>query len=81
MTRCTRPVRRLTEAQRYSSGHKNIVVEIPIGGRLIGFRLAKTRRTYWLSTADCLTMAMRVALAADKVRKQAERKAKKGGVK
>lgn len=78
MTRFTRPLKRLSEATRYQRGRAvNVVVEIPAGGRVIGFRLAKTRRVYYLPTAALLCEAIRVHQASEKARKKAERAARK----
>lgn len=78
MTGFTRPLKRRTEATKYQRGRATaIIIEIPPGGRTVGFRLAKTRKTYFLPTADLLALAIRVNVQAEKDRRKAERKSAK----
>ena len=44
-------------------------------GDVIGFRDARTRRTYWTSLAHCYAMAVRQTVAREKADKAAARKA------
>lgn len=78
MTGFTRTLKRKTEATKYQRGRAaQIVIEIPAGGRVVGFRLAKTRRTFYLPTADLLALAIRVTAQAERDRKKLERKERK----
>lgn len=78
MTTITRTIKRRTDATKYQRGRStNIIIEIPPGGHRIGFRLAKTRKTFFLPTSDLLALAIRVTTQAEKDRRKQERKAKK----
>ncbi len=78
MTGFNRALKRKTEATRYSrGGPRQIVIEIPPGGRTVGFRLAKTRKTYYLATGELLALAIRVELAERKRLAKEARKAKR----
>lgn len=77
MTELTKPVRRLSNAAKYSRGKmRRIVVTLLPNG--LGLRLAKERKTYSLPYADLYPLAVRVHQQAEKDRKKAERKARKG---
>lgn len=78
MTGFNRPLRRKTEATRYNRGRATpIVIEIPAGGRTVGLRLAKSRKVYYLPTADLLCWAITAHSQAEKRRRKEERKARK----
>ena len=76
MTDLTKPVRRLSIAEKYSRGRsRRIVVELL--PTCIGFRLHGERRKFFLSYIDGLALAIRADAAATKARKAAERQARK----
>ena len=71
MTEVKRQVKRLTVAV---ADRRQIVVEIPPPGRVIGFRLKGTRKTWYLPVDRCYTMAVLAEVEAQRAAKKAARK-------
>jgi hypothetical protein len=73
MTDPLKPVVRKTVRRETRDGHRQIVVGLAPGD-LMGFRPARTRRTYWLPVAAGYSMAAKAYLAAE----HTARKGRKG---
>lgn len=70
-----KPVRRRTESRFRHHGpeSRQIVVSIEPGD-LLGFRLLRGRKTYYLPVADAMALAIRVEVAAARAQKKQRRK-------
>lgn len=76
MTELLKPVRRLSQASKFSRGKmRRIVVTLLPNG--LGLRLAKERKTFSLPYTELYGLAVRVTQAAERDRKKAERKARR----
>jgi hypothetical protein len=71
MTEVKKTVRRLTAGM---ADRRRIVVEIPPPGRVIGFRLKGTRKTFFLPVERCYTLAV----LAEVESQRASKKSRKG---
>ena len=76
MTELNKPVKRLSLASKYSRGKARRIV-VTLLPSAIAFRLHGERKQYQLPLADLYPLAVRVALAAEKQRRKAEREAKR----
>lgn len=76
MTPLKRPVKRTTGASVHERGKTRPVVIILEPPSRIGFRLAGTRKTYWLEAAACYHVAVKAEMAAV-AREKKQKKTKK----
>ena len=80
MIEVTRKLRRRSGAAVYDGGRaRAIIVELAPPGKLIGFRLAKRRKTYCLPIDWCYREAVRAELARAKSERAKQRKERSRG--
>ncbi len=76
MTPLNKPVFRMgVYPQRIARGKRLVVSLEP--GDLVGVRIAKSRKTYYLPLSAVYSMAVKIDLAATKAAKKAEREQRK----
>ena len=78
MTDLNRPIHRSTAARRHEAGKtRNVVVSLAPPAS-IGFRLAGTRKTYWLDAESAYELAVRAWM--NQVEREAKRISKAEGI-